>query len=438
MNLASEGTVRAGMVRIDSPELVARLFGIDRQESANVEDPAPTFLLARYEVTNREFEEFVNAGAYRNQELWQEPFARNGSSLSWEEGMAEFRDRSGRAGPSSWEGGTYPAGQEQHPFSGVSWYEAASYARFVGASLPTVFHWVAARDGEAVNMSSIGNFRGNGTYPVGTAPFGPFGVHDLAGNVREWTGNASGDARYILGGSFQDPLYIYWNGDLAAPFDRSSRNGIRLADYLSIPPESLSKLMAPIDRNHVDFTWGEPISDDVYAVLERRYDYDSHPLATRVEVATRSRYWRREKVSYAAAYAGERIIGQLFLPENVEPPFQTVVYFPGTGAIGPGSSDRLDGENIIARVVKGGRAVLYPVYKDTYERFAGAHGNERTPTQAYVERKVRWIQDVRRSVDYLQTRSDIDLTRLTYWVSVGVPNWHPSSWRSSLVSELEY
>ncbi len=66
MNLASEGTVRAGMVRIDSPELVARLFGIDRQESANVEDPAPTFLLARYEVTNREFEEFVNAGAYRN------------------------------------------------------------------------------------------------------------------------------------------------------------------------------------------------------------------------------------------------------------------------------------------------------------------------------------------------------------------------------------
>jgi len=55
--------------------------------------------------------------------------------------MAEFRDATGRPGPSTWELGTYPQGRSDYPVGGVSWYEAAAYAEFVGQSLPTVYHW---------------------------------------------------------------------------------------------------------------------------------------------------------------------------------------------------------------------------------------------------------------------------------------------------------
>jgi pimeloyl-ACP methyl ester carboxylesterase len=55
--------------------------------------------------------------------------------------MAEFRDATGRPGPATWELGTYPEGQENYPVAGISWYEAAAYAEYVGKSLPTLYHW---------------------------------------------------------------------------------------------------------------------------------------------------------------------------------------------------------------------------------------------------------------------------------------------------------
>src|SRR5256886_3568056 len=47
----------------------------------------------------------------------------------------------GRTGPATWEAGDYATGQENHPAAGVSWYEAAAFAKFAGKSVPTVFHW---------------------------------------------------------------------------------------------------------------------------------------------------------------------------------------------------------------------------------------------------------------------------------------------------------
>ena len=46
--------------------------------------------------------------------------------------MGEFRDTTGRPGPSTWELGTYPDGQDDWPVSGVSWYEEAAYAAYAG------------------------------------------------------------------------------------------------------------------------------------------------------------------------------------------------------------------------------------------------------------------------------------------------------------------
>ena len=55
---------------------------------------------------------------------------------------ASSGESTGRPGPATWEVGSYPEGQDEHPVSGVSWYEAAAYAEYVGMSLPTRFHWL--------------------------------------------------------------------------------------------------------------------------------------------------------------------------------------------------------------------------------------------------------------------------------------------------------
>ena len=104
------------------------------------------YWLDKYEVTNRQFKEFLDRGGYRKKEYWKEPFVRDGKVLSWEEAMAEFKDSAGRPGPATWELGTYPEGHDDYPVSGVSWYEAAAYAEFAGKSLPTIFHWYKAAD----------------------------------------------------------------------------------------------------------------------------------------------------------------------------------------------------------------------------------------------------------------------------------------------------
>jgi eukaryotic-like serine/threonine-protein kinase len=73
-------------------------------------------------------------------------------------------------------------------------------------------------------------------------------------------------------------------------------------------------------------------------------------------------------------------------------------------------------------LVRNGRAVLFPVYKGTFERsspeLAALHqGND---SHAYSEYFKQMVQDFHRSVDYLESRPDIDRSRLAYYgMSVG-------------------
>src|SRR6185503_7091189 len=95
----------------------------------------------RFEISNRQFKAFVDAGGYRMRDFWKEPVVDNGRALTWDDAMARFLDKTGRQGPSTWELGTFPDGAADVPVSGVSWYEAAAYARYAGKRLPTGFQW---------------------------------------------------------------------------------------------------------------------------------------------------------------------------------------------------------------------------------------------------------------------------------------------------------
>ena len=168
-----------------APPGMLRALGGDVRVS-NRREKLDDYWIDRFEVTNRQFKTFVDAGGYRTRSYWTEPFVAGTRTLSWEEAMALFRDSTGQPGPATWELSTYPDGHADHPVSGVSWYEAAAYAAFVGKSLPTAFHWYrAAGFGNFSDILTSSNFGGKGPATVGQHQgIGPFGTFDMAGNVR--------------------------------------------------------------------------------------------------------------------------------------------------------------------------------------------------------------------------------------------------------------
>ena len=312
---------------VSIPEGMVRVPNFEAQGSSQSQ-----YFIDRYEVTNRQYKQFMEAGGYQKPQYWKQPFVKEGRTLSWEEAGREFRDATGRPGPSTWEGGTYPQGQDDYPVAGVSWYEAAAYAEFVGKSLPTIFHWQwASGVWAAVHIVPYSNFSGQGAAPVGKFQgIGPQGTYDMAGNVREWIWNETEGQRYILGGGWNEPSYMSNELDVRPPFDRSAINGFRCVRYTK-PLDPV--LAAPLSRAVRDYSREKPASDAVFEVYRSMYAYDRTPLNAKIEPAQdASNYWKHEVATFDPAYAGSRVIAHLFLPSGVAPPFQAVVFYPGVGA----------------------------------------------------------------------------------------------------------
>lgn len=91
------------------------------------------------------------------------------------------------------------------------------------------------------------------------------------------------------------------------------------------------------------------------------------------------------------------------------------MYFPGSNALLTRSSDNLGGMNYIDFVIRSGRALIYPIYKSTYERGDGLTTDVATPTSLYRDHVLQWSKDLGRSLDYLETRKDVDMSRLAYY-----------------------
>jgi len=418
--LDEEGSGPPGMVRVQGTETDVGTLG--------------DFFIDRYEVTNREYKKFVDAGGYRKREYWKHSFVKDGRELTWEEAMMELLDQSGQPGPSTWLAGDYPQDQDGYPVSGLSWYEAAAYAEYAGKSLPTNAHWNAARGGftPMIQWPQLGgfallapftNFGGRGPVPAGSLQgITAYGAFDMAGNVREWCWNETPQGRLIRGGSWNDNTYEFVNQRQAPPMDRSARNGFRLAVYTD--PRTVPEAAFDSQRlgQPVDFRAQQPASDAVFEVYREQFSYDETELNARVEHREESAGgWIREKVSFDAAYGGERVLAYLFLPTNTLPPYQTVVYFPGAASSMMASSQDLESyyefSMFLSFLVRNGRAVLYPVYKGTFERGSPALMvlSEGAESHAYTEFIVQVVKDFRRSVDYLETRPDIDSGRLAYY-----------------------
>jgi eukaryotic-like serine/threonine-protein kinase len=376
------------------------------------------FWVDRYEVTNKQFKQFVDAGAYRKREYWKEPFVENGRTLSWDEAMVKFRDKTGRPGPSTWELGNYPEGQADYPVTGVSWYEAAAYAEYAGKSLPTIYHWRQAAGSIhfASEVVPLSNFGGHGLWPGGShQSVGPYGTYDMAGNAKEWCWNATGNKRVTRGGAWTEPSYMFLDWDPQPPFDRAPTYGFRCVKYIA--GSALPKVaMEPVtETEHPDLAKQTPVSDSIFAIYKGLYRYDPGPLDSVLDPAEENtEFWKKQKVTFNAAYGGERMSAYLYLPKNATPPYQTVVYFPGSYAHFQPSSHDLDMFGCDF-VIESGRALVYPIYKSTYERADGLEDDSPDSTANYRDHLIYWSKDLGRTIDYIETRKDLDHKELAFY-----------------------
>jgi serine/threonine protein kinase/dienelactone hydrolase len=411
--LDKKGGIPEGMVRVSGEET---RFG-------NIEH----FFIDKYEVTNSMYKKFVEAGGYEKKEYWKHEFIKNGNNLSWGEALSVFVDQTGRHGPATWRAGDFPPGQENFPVSGVSWYEAAAFAEFAGKSLPTAVHW-GIGNGEYTPLlhrwgafrsyiSQKSNFKGIGPASVGTHNDATaYGAFDMGGNVREWCLNETEGGRVIRGGAWNDAAYLFSNWSQIPSFDRSPKNGFRCVRYIDqekIPPQ----IFKPNIRQTIDFYKENPVPDSIFKIYKEQFSYDKTALNAEVESHDENaEYWIQEEISFDTAYGNERMSVHLFVPKNITPPYQTVIYFPGQGSLESepvqNLADYREYKILLSFLVTNGRAVLYPIYKGTFERKL----NTSFSSDSYqnVEYRVQLVKDFKKSVDYLETRPDIDTKNLAY------------------------
>jgi formylglycine-generating enzyme required for sulfatase activity/dienelactone hydrolase len=392
--------------------------------------PVPESLMDQFEVTNEQFKRFVDQGGYQDPQFWKDlRFVKEGRELSWAESIREFRDQTGQPGPATWQGGTYQPGQEKYPVGGVSWYEAAAYARFVGKNLPSVHQWDRAacldESQVIVPLSNLGSER-QGLAPVGHyLGMGHTGLGDMAGNVREWCLTAtdnSGETRYILGGSWDEPTYVFAEKVSRSVWNRAPENGFRCAHFPAGETTASVALFNPLPLPAWrDYSQLSRLSDEEFEALKSMYRYDPRPLNARVEnTDDSSLFWRKEKISFDAAYGGDRVIAHLFLPKQGKPPYQTVIFFPGVNAVTDNVFTGLPYGSFTEYIINSGRALLFPIYYGTYERPA-ARGRVwnmssviETPW-AYRDWMVYTVKDLGRCIDFLEARSDLDRGQIAYY-----------------------
>jgi formylglycine-generating enzyme required for sulfatase activity/predicted esterase len=419
-DLRADGVPERDMIRIPGGEVRLWALGAVRPQ------PAVTlgaFLIDRYEVTNRQFAEFVRAGGYTREDFWKHRFVDNGRTMPFQEAMERFRDSTGRPGPATWRVGSYADGEEDMPVTGISWFEAAAYAAFAGKELPTVYHWYQADTANDIQMLpglvlSGTNHESPGPRPSGkSGAMSAYGAIDMAGNVREWSINTSDSGRLALGGAWSDPAYLYLFPEARSAFDRAAGNGMRCIKRLEPDPApELSGGPLP-PRPVIDRAAQAPVSEAEFAVFTRFFERRSVPPDVKIESTDESSpHWIKQRISFAAGYGNERMSAWLYLPRNARAPFQVVIQMAGAATFYRKSSATekdIFGWAYAEYLLRGGRAVLIPIWKGSYERSDGFHPLQ-TEWPSYRDHVIQWVSEVRRSVDYLQSRDDINADAIAY------------------------
>ena len=409
--LDKESSLPANMVRIPAKNTPMYIVGLEGNGPKDVSE----FLMDKYEVSNKQYKAFMNAGGYTNKRFWSNRIYANKKEISLDAALALFIDKTGRPGPANWEAGTYPDGQENFPVTGISWYEAAAFAVYAQKQLPTVFHWaVVSETSRTQFIVALSNFSGKAVTAVGSnAGYSTFGIYDLAGNAREWCFNENREGeRYILGGGWNDQTYAFNDSYMQPAIDRSVTNGFRCIKELP-GDTAMASFMKPVSMAFRDYKKEKPVDDKTFSIYLQQFLYDKTALNEKIEATFNNESWTAEKITFDAGYNKERMQAYLYLPKGFKPPYQTILFFPGSGDIFSKNYDPL----FISRIdfiLKSGRAIMRPIYKGTFERHDELKSDLQDETVFYKDHLIMWRKDIGRSFDYLETRKDIQANKIGY------------------------
>jgi tRNA A-37 threonylcarbamoyl transferase component Bud32 len=411
--LSPSSEVPDGMVPVPGGDYLLSSPDAPTTLSASLEP----FAIDRTEVPNEAYRAFLTDGGYEEERWWP------GVPVELRRTLV---DRTGLPGPRGWSRGEFPDGADRRPVAEVTWWEAQAYCLWAGGRLPTVFEWektaragIRAREGVAMPWgiqsttaggSSRANFNSDGPVAVDAFPFGVslFGAYGMAGNVSEWTLNRYGDGHAVTGGSWQGPSYLYTEYASEPPGFTSPGLGFRCARSEGSGDQG----GWPIDLD-VQAPEYDPVDRATFQGLLDFYRYDPVPPRPRVSEVVETDGWTRERIWIDGA-EGDSVLLYFWAPRAAEPPYQTMVFVPGSSVFITETLPN-DVEWTIGPAIQAGRAAVAVVMQGMLERSLPWEAiDPAPPSVGFRDLMVRHATELRLAIDYAASREDVDEERLAY------------------------
>lgn len=221
-------------IKVPSGNFVKGAQPLYTEETSGLRLHVDGFWIQRHEVTNAQFEQFVESTNYIT-EAEQGIIANRSDAGSAVFLHANERTKSDAPwqliGDANWRqprgAGSVISGEENKPVTHVTKRDADAYARWAGGRIPSEVEWEYAAtlglpdandqtsgaydNGEprantwqgAFPITNLKSDGFEGAAPVGCYPVDKIGLYDIIGNVWEWTDTPHGDDTHrIKGGSY--------------------------------------------------------------------------------------------------------------------------------------------------------------------------------------------------------------------------------------------
>ena len=414
---------------IDIPENHKAFLGTDPWmflQGINFEDiKLSSFSIAVNEVSNKDFQEFVDAGGYENPSYWDFPIQIGNKIYDFNSSVKLFTDRYNKLGPANWSYGKYPSGLDNQPVTGISWFEARAFAEFKNLNLPNIFQWTYASgipdnvfvvDQSVINDSNYDSSQlrevsdENGSYN---------GLNNIGGNVKEWVLNPNGNKKEkysIMGGAFNESAYTFNNYYSLSAFDRSIGNGFRLSKNLTNNQSELDYDIIPNFQRNFDEL--ENISDEVFEVYKSQFDYNKNLDSKTTNIDNFQDGYSAQKFEMETTYkSDESLYGYIVYSNKFKNKYDPVIVYPNAGSIGTNSDEWLP-ESLLNQykyLIDEGYAIIHPIYHNTFGREKTIRTFWASDSEDYKNTIIKIGQDYKRSLDYIESRNDFNFDNMSYF-----------------------